>query len=140
MTDDQIVERLLVFEGGYVDHPLDRGGPTNRGITLGTLSKWRGRPATVEDLKALSHEEAAAIYHAWYVAPFADVAPALKPLAVDIAVMSGATTARGLLARAQGDRVRLVKERILQLARIVKGRPTQSVFLEGWLRRTLEFL
>ena len=140
MTDAEILDAILLREGGYVDHPLDRGGPTNMGITLATLGKWRGKPVTAADVKALGHEEAAAIYYAWYVAPFADVARDLKPLAVDIAVMSGATTARGLLARANGDRVALVKERLRQLARIVKGRPTQAVFLEGWINRTLEFL
>ncbi len=132
MTDAAILEALLKREGGYVHHPADRGGPTHYGITLATLARWRGHPVTAADVRALHKAEAAAIYRLWYLEPFGDVSPDLKPLVVDIAVMSGGTTARTLL--------RLIKERVLHLARIVKRRPTQAVFLEGWLRRTLDFL
>jgi lysozyme family protein len=30
---DKYITDLIVREGGYVDHPADRGGPTNHGIT-----------------------------------------------------------------------------------------------------------
>lgn len=33
MSVDKYIEDLLAREGGYVDHPADRGGPTNWGIT-----------------------------------------------------------------------------------------------------------
>ncbi len=29
---------ILSFEGGYVNHPNDKGGPTNKGVTIAT---WR---------------------------------------------------------------------------------------------------
>ena len=29
---------ILSFEGGYVNHPLDKGGATNKGVTIAT---WR---------------------------------------------------------------------------------------------------
>ncbi len=29
MTSDEIVDRIIAVEKGYVDHPADRGGPTN---------------------------------------------------------------------------------------------------------------
>jgi len=33
MTFDQAFDQLIEREGGYVDHPADRGGPTNHGVT-----------------------------------------------------------------------------------------------------------
>ncbi|MDU6240386.1 MAG: glycosyl hydrolase 108 family protein, partial [Bradyrhizobium sp.] len=43
------------WEGGYTNHPADRGGPTNMGITLETLRAWRHNDAlTAEDVKQLS--------------------------------------------------------------------------------------
>lgn len=33
MKVDDYIEALMAREGGYVDHPNDRGGPTNHGVT-----------------------------------------------------------------------------------------------------------
>ncbi len=57
---------VLSCEGGFVDNAADRGGPTNFGITLKTLENFRGNPATREDVKNLTREEAAKIYKASY--------------------------------------------------------------------------
>lgn len=53
-------------EGGYSNHPRDPGGPTNHGITQGTLSSFIGRSASIADVKALSIETANKIYAANY--------------------------------------------------------------------------
>ena len=53
---------ILAWEGGFVDDPLDRGGATNRGVTLST---WRqvGYDKTgdgiidIDDLRLLTPEE-----------------------------------------------------------------------------------
>ena len=34
---------ILNYEGGYVNHPADKGGETNLGITIGTLNKAKAR-------------------------------------------------------------------------------------------------
>ena len=47
-------------EGGFVDRPNDKGGPTNYGITQDTLSRFLKRSATPEDVKNLSYEDAKA--------------------------------------------------------------------------------
>ena len=54
------------FEGGYSDHPDDPGGATNLGITIGTLSNYLGREATVDEVKDLTKDEAKKIYKKLY--------------------------------------------------------------------------
>lgn len=56
------------IEGGYVNDPDDDGGPTNIGITAATLGEWRklGRPATVEEVKGITRQEAEGIALARY--------------------------------------------------------------------------
>jgi len=46
------------LEAGYVNNPNDKGGPTNHGVTIATLSAYRGRRCTISDVKALTKAEA----------------------------------------------------------------------------------
>lgn len=58
---------LRVYEGGYVDHPADKGGPTNFGITHTTLARWRGvGSVTAFDVEQMTYAEAKEIYFANY--------------------------------------------------------------------------
>lgn len=57
---------ILESEGGFVNNPDDPGGATNLGITIGALSSWLGRPATVAEVQALTPQTAAPIYRANY--------------------------------------------------------------------------
>src|SRR5262245_46508530 len=70
MTDDEIIERILKFEGGFVNNPFDKGGPTNLGITAAELGRVRnlGRPATIEEIQGLTRAEAISIYKKSYIA------------------------------------------------------------------------
>lgn len=60
------VEHTLRIEGGYVNNPVDKGGPTNLGITFNTFNNWMlkvmGRPATLEELRRLDKETARQLY------------------------------------------------------------------------------
>lgn len=60
---------ILAHEGAsgeYTDAPGDAGGPTRWGVTLATLSHWRKKPCTADDVKNLTLEEASQIYDAGY--------------------------------------------------------------------------
>lgn len=85
------VAEVLRHEGGYVDHPRDPGGCTNRGITRRALEGWRREPITCAEVRALSDDEARAIYRAHYWnAVRGDALPAGLDLPVfDAAVNSG---------------------------------------------------
>lgn len=145
MTDEQIVDMLIAHESAvYADDPLDRGRCSKYGITLATLRDWRGHPVTCEDVRTLQEPEAREIFRARYVKPFDGMDDEVKPQLVDIAVLSGVLTARTLLALATQDTrslpIALVIQRIKHIGRLVKARPDQLHFLNGWLNRALSFL
>ena len=56
------IDRTLKYEGGFVHHPLDRGGPTNKGITMGALSRHLGREVTEEDIRKITADDAWKFY------------------------------------------------------------------------------
>ena len=66
---DKCLEVILDAEGGYVNHPRDPGGITNRGITLRTYSEWTGKPMntiTERTMRGLKVEDVAPIYKEKY--------------------------------------------------------------------------
>lgn len=98
---------ILRREGGFVDHPADRGGPTNFGITAATLGEWRGlgRPASREEVNALTEREARAIYTKRYLKDpgFDQIRNAkLRDLLLDCAVHHGPRRAAIWLQEAVG--------------------------------------
>lgn len=59
---------ILKHEGGdkYTNYAWDPGGPTKFGITLKTLTEWRGHTCSADDVKALKLPEASEIYKKRY--------------------------------------------------------------------------
>lgn len=93
-------EKTLRIEGGFVDNPNDRGGPTNLGVTLKTLDRWflkrDGRHADLVDLKTLDVHQAKALYFDLYwndrLLPCQEIAEWWEPMGdevFDTAVNSG---------------------------------------------------
>lgn len=58
---EKLVLKILKWEGGSVNHPNDKGGATNKGVTIGTYTfyrKLKRLPApTVEDLNNITSDE-----------------------------------------------------------------------------------
>lgn len=152
------VAEVLRHEGGYVDHPRDPGGCTNRGITRATLESWRGQPTDCAAVRALTEAEARAIYRARYWdAVRGDDLPAGVDLAVfDLAVNSGVGRAARMLQQALGtavdgiigpqtmamlvasDPARLVDAICARRLEFLKGLPTWPTFGRGWERRVVD--
>lgn len=61
---------ILRWEGGFVNDPLDRGGATNKGITISTFRQFYGKDATVEQLKSITNEQWLTIFKAGYWNPW----------------------------------------------------------------------
>ena len=93
---DTLLREIVETEGGFVDHPDDRGGPTKHGISLryarnAGLHLDGDGATTVDDIKAVTPDKAAELYQRdFYAEPGIDRLPgALQPLATDFAVNSG---------------------------------------------------
>lgn len=63
---EEAIKDVLDAEGGFVNHPDDKGGPTNFGITQAVLAAYRNKIVTVADVKNLTLDEAKEIYKALY--------------------------------------------------------------------------
>lgn len=101
---ERALRHVLIYEGKYSDHPSDPGGATNLGITIAVLAAWRGRAVTKADVRALTLDEAAAIYKAryWDNARCDDLPAGLDLAAFDCAVNQGVGRAARLLQQAAG--------------------------------------
>lgn len=62
--------KVLVHEGGKVDHPKDPGGRTNKGITQRVYNGWRGKSnLPLRDVYDITDSEVEAIYRFQYWEP-----------------------------------------------------------------------
>lgn len=70
MNFERCIPVILTAEGGYSDHPADRGGKTNMGITESTLNRaYSGSIVSHNNVNALTKDEAKKIYKALYWKP-----------------------------------------------------------------------
>lgn len=147
----------LKHEGGFVNHPRDPGGATNKGITIGTFRQYRPG-ATVADLRAISDADVEMIYRKGYWNPVSgDFLPAGVDLSVfDYAVNSGVSRASRALQSvvgvkqdgkigpntlsstvvAGGDVV--IKRLSAQRMGFLRGLKIWDTFGRGWTRRVAD--
>lgn len=100
-----LIDDVLRREGGFVDHPADRGGPTKYGITMPALTEFRGRPVTGDDIRNLTEEEARRLYRDRYLTRpnFHRITdPYLRALVFDSGVNHGTQTVTRWLQRSVG--------------------------------------
>ena len=157
---EEALRFTLRWEGGYVNHPDDRGGETNKGVTTATYRAYRQRQGLpMQSVKAITDGEVREIYEGLYWNA-AQCRLMQRPLAIahfDTAINFGVGGSTMFLqdllgvsidrsigpitraAIAQADHLsvaqRYCQARIDYRYRRVNADPTQQVFLRGWLNR-----
>lgn len=101
MDIDQLIDAVIGREGGYSDHPADRGGATRWGITEAVARAHGYR----ETMRAYPRDEAVAIYRRIYwIRPgfdrVATIAPEVAAELFDTGVNMGPAVAVSFLQRA----------------------------------------
>lgn len=151
---------VLRWEGGFVDHPNDPGGRTNKGVTQKVYDAWRKRQGLpARDVKRLDDTELHRIYESGYwIPPHCDrLARQLDLVHFDTAVNMGPGRAVRFLQKAAGCGVDgdfgSQTEKAVQACRpgdliasycatreayyreLVRRNASLGVFLKGWLNR-----
>lgn len=101
----QALKQVLKYEGGYVDHPKDPGGPTNKGVTQAVYDNWRkSQNLPTQTVRNIDDSEVAAIYkNLYWDCISGDNLPAGVDFAVfDFAVNSGVSRAAKTLQAVVG--------------------------------------
>jgi lysozyme family protein len=101
---DMAILKILENEGGYVNHPDDPGGATNKGITIDTFRRYIKRNGTIADLKALTTQQAVDVYKEqyWDAVRADDLPSGVDYTVADFAVNSGPYRASEYLQMALG--------------------------------------
>lgn len=152
---NEFFDRMIAHEAGYVNHPADKGGPTNLGVTIATLSGWLGRKATIADVKALTKESVRPLYKKqyWDAVRGDDLPSGVDYFTADYGVNSGVSraikelqravsvTADGVmgvqtLAAVKAVLPRTIIERLsAQRMKFLKGLSNWGTFGKGWTNR-----
>ncbi|QYZ68659.1 holin-associated N-acetylmuramidase [Neotabrizicola shimadae] len=96
-----LAEEIVAREGGYVNDPVDPGGATNHGVTIGTLRRLGldltgdGRVSTA-DVRKLTRAQAVEIFidHYWRRPGIERLPEDLQPAVFDMYVNAGANAVK----------------------------------------------
>jgi lysozyme family protein len=149
----------LYFEGGFSNHPADKGGRTYRGILQTEYNAYRAqRGLPPLDVTQMSDAELLEIYRGyWDHSKAAIMHPALSIVMFDTAVNFGIQNSITFLQQALGlpqtgifdnatwealqkgnnrfTALQMVNERILYRYKRVQEDPSQMAFFLGWISR-----
>lgn len=94
-------------EAGYVNNPLDSGGPTKYGVTIPFLAAYRGvdpSTLTAEDIKNLTLSETMSAYHdnLWQKHEVHRLPKVIQPVFFNLMVISGPQAATRILQKKSG--------------------------------------
>jgi len=135
----KIIEFVLLWEGGFVNHPADPGGATNLGITQRTYDNWRRKKGLpLQSVEFMKKPEALEIYKEeyWDKAGCEGLDFPLACCQMDACVNTGVSRANKFLDGCNGDYKLYLELRNTFYLDLIKRRPNMKVFQKGWLRRT----
>ena len=165
MADYQkLVPIIKKWEGGFVNDPSDSGGATNKGVTLSTFRSFYGFNKTVEDLKKLSDTQWLHIFlngywnkcqasninnqsianifvdWAWGSGPVTAIKQVQKIVGTDVDGIVGQKTLDAINKKDPKTLFNAIKNaRIEFVENLVKQRPKDAKFLQGWKNRINSF-
>ena len=163
MASEQFAAALpfvLRWEGGFVNHPKDPGGATNKGITQAVYDNWRrSQGAATQSVQLITDADVQAIYEKqyWLPAHSQELQTPLDLVQFDTAVNMGVgravrflqhcagcsvdgaygkNTADAVAACDQGQAVtEYCNARESYYRTLAAKNPDLAVFLQGWLNR-----
>lgn len=150
--------RVLRHEGGFVHHPKDPGGATNKGITLATYRRYINPSGSISDLKKITPAQVEKVYKEQF---WDEVAGDLLPSGVDYAVFDfavnsgpsrairhlqmavnvepdgkiGAVTLAAVMKADKAETINRICNTRLQFKKRLK---TWATFGKGWSRRVAD--
>lgn len=159
-----LADFILSFEGGYVNHPNDKGGPTNMGVTLKTwqtqgYDKNNDGRIDAKDVKLITKADAISIllrcyWNRWKADGIKDQSianilvdwiwisgtPGITLVQAMLGVKSdgivGKQTLKALNSQNPKQFFDRIKTRRKQyISGIIARNPSKRVFEKGWLRR-----
>ena len=161
---EELMPIIHKWEGGYANHPNDKGGCTMKGVTISTYQKYFGENKDCSDLKNISDDDWLFIFKDGYWNPCKGDEIANQSIAniiIDWAWMSGVKTAvkkvqkilkitsDGIVGKQTISYINnsdneslfnsIYNERVKYYNNIVKNNPSQEIFLKGWMNRLNDF-
>ena len=163
---DAVLNKIIGVEGGVSDHPNDRGGLTNFGLTKPFLQTVTCRDWSDEDVRSMTRQRAEGVYKLWLKMRRLDQLPddyLLAWVVIDFAIIAGERRAIRALQKFMGlytdgiagtetqgawhrlnaeERTQaaafVVAERTLHHFNDLAANPDQLVFARGWGARVAE--
>lgn len=161
---EKLIPLILKWEGGYSNHPLDSGGCTMKGVTIGTFRSFFGKSKTCSELKNISDDQWSKVFKEGYWDKMGgdDIkSQSVADIIVDWAWLSGVKTVAKKIQKIVGVEAdgkigpvtikaintfspkelhqKIYGERKKFYENLVKRNPEQKVFLNGWMNRLNDY-
>jgi lysozyme family protein len=159
---NQALTNVLIYEGGYVNNPNDKGGETNKGITKQVYDRYRSaKKLPTQSVAVITLDEVQDIYYNlyWTAGKCNELPIKLAIVHFDTCVNLGITQANKLLQRSIGvaddgvigagtlAKIKSLGSSLQEFTNVyidkrcefyinlVTNKYTQIVFLKGWMTR-----